>query len=105
MRWLLRESNDFAGMYNFQTPAYRQAFTEYMYVSQFRPSVRWELTSVEVLNYDPVAAVASVAVRVMSEPAKPTSDAAKALGTIPSRFVEQWTLKDGQWWYITRKKS
>ena len=105
MRWSFRESDDFAAMYRLQTPAYREAFSEYMYVSQFRSTVRWELTSVQVLNYDPAAAVASVAVRVMSEPTKSTSDAVKALGTIPSRFVEQWILKDGEWWYISRKNS
>jgi hypothetical protein len=61
--------------------------------------VEWELTSVEFLNYDAGAAVASVAVRVMSRPVKQTSAASVAIGSVPTRFVEQWILSDGEWWY------
>ena len=70
-----------------------------MYERRFSYMVEWELTSVEVVNYDAAAAVASVAVRVMSRPVKQTSAASKAIGAVPTRFVEQWILQDGEWWY------
>jgi hypothetical protein len=61
--------------------------------------VDWELTGVEVLNYDAVAAVASVAVRVMSEPTKRTSTASFELGAVPVTFHEKWLFIDGEWWH------
>ena len=98
-RWHALEARDFAAAYAYLSPAYRSVFTEEMYARSFSYMVEWELTSVEWLHYDADAAVASVAVRVMSKPTKQTSAASKAIGAVPSRFVEQWILSDGQWWY------
>lgn len=98
-RWQLLEQRDWASAYDYMSPAYRQVFTRGMYERRFSYMVEWELTSVELVNYDARAAVASVAVRVMSRPVKQTSAASKAIGAVPSRFVEQWILQDGEWWY------
>ena len=98
-RWELLEQRDWSAAYDFMSPAYRDVFTRDMYERRFSYMVQWELTSVEVVNYDAAAAVASVAVRVMSRPVKQTSAASKAIGAVPSRFVEQWILQDGEWWY------
>lgn len=70
-----------------------------LYVKGFSYGLDWELTEVEILNYDGGAAVASVAVRVMSKPAKQTSQAAFRGGAVPMTIIEQWLYVDGQWWY------
>jgi hypothetical protein len=98
-RWAALESSDWAAAYRFRSPAYREVFSESMYAKRFYGMVRWQLTSVEILNYDAGAAVASVAVRVMTEPVKPTSAASEAIGAVPITSVEQWVMSDGQWWY------
>ncbi len=98
-RWKLLEQRDWSSAYDYMSPAYREVFTRRMYERRFSYMVEWELTSVEVVNYDAAAAVASVAVRVMSRPVKQTSAASKAIGAVPTRFVEQWILQDGEWWY------
>lgn len=98
-RWAALEAYDWSAAYTYLSPAYRQIFTESMYSKRFYGMVRWQLTSVEILHYDSRAAVASVAVRVMTEPVKPTSAASEALGAVPTKSVEQWILSDGEWWY------
>ena len=57
------------------------------------------MTAVEVVNYDAAAAVASVAVRVMSRPTKLTSTASRAIGAVPVTINEQWMFIDGKWWH------
>ena len=98
-RWVALEQRDFGSAYAFTSPAYRSVFTEELYRQKFSYMIDWELTSVEILNYDAGAAVASVAVRVMSRPVKQTSAASAAIGSVPTRFVEQWILEDGEWWF------
>ncbi len=98
-RWRAMEQRDWSGVYSYATPAYRAIISESMFAQKFSYMLEWELTSVELVNYDADAAVASVAVRVMSRPVKLTSAASKAMGALPSRQVEQWVLVDGQWWY------
>jgi uncharacterized protein YceK len=98
-RWQALVARDWATAYAFTTPAYRAAFTLPMYERKFSYMVEWELTSVEFVHYDARAAVASVAVGVMSRPVKQTSAASVAIGAVPTRFVEQWILVDGEWWY------
>ncbi|GAB5413091.1 MAG: hypothetical protein Cons2KO_06940 [Congregibacter sp.] len=98
-RWEAIVERDFSDAYELTSPAYRAVFTEAMYRTKFSYMLEWELTSVELVHYDARAAVASVAVRVMSRPVKQTSAASAAIGAVPTRFVEQWILEDGQWWY------
>ena len=98
-RWAALVEHDWAAAYEFTSPAYRQVFSKTMYARKFSYMVEWELTSVEMVNYDARAAVASVAVGVMSRPVKQTSAASEAIGAVPVRSVEQWILLDGQWWY------
>ena len=98
-RWRALERRDWGRAYEFTSPAYREAFTREMYARRFSYMLEWELTSVEFVNYDERVAVASVAARVLSKPVKQTSAASAAIGTVPSNFVEQWILSDGQWWY------
>jgi hypothetical protein len=70
-----------------------------MFVKKFSYAVNRELTGVEVTNYDARAAVASVAVRVMSSPAKLTSAASIAIGAVPVTINERWMFIDGEWWH------
>lgn len=97
-RWHAMEVKDFSRVYNYTTPNYRRVFSKQMFLNKFGYDVDWELTGVEVVNYDAQAAVASVAVRVMSMPTKPTSAASKALGALPHTVKEKWILIDGEWW-------
>ena len=57
------------------------------------------MTGIEVVNYDAPAAVASVAVGVMSEPTKFTSTASQAVGAVPVIVHERWINIDGEWWF------
>ena len=98
-RWEALVARDWNRAYAYTSPAYRSVFSPELYRQKFSYQVEWELTSVEFLNYDRRAAVASVAVRVMSRSVKQTSVASAALGSVPSNLVEQWILRDGQWWY------
>ena len=98
-RWQALAARDYATVYEFSTPVYRSVFPKNLYVLQFSYVVERELTGVEVLNYDAAAAVASVAVRVMSKPAKLTSTASQAIGAVPVTIHERWMLIDGEWWY------
>jgi hypothetical protein len=101
-RWHALEKKDFAAAYQYTTPKYRRIFSKALYVNKFSYAVDWELTDMELLNYDARAAVASVAVRVMSKPAKQTSVASNALGAIPLNIREKWIFVDGQWWNSAR---
>ena len=98
-RWDLKMAHDWNGLYEYSTPTFRRTFPKAMYIRKFSYMVNWELTGIEVRNYDAVAAVASVAVRVMSEPVKHTSEASKAVGALPHLFDERWIFDDGEWWH------
>ncbi|MDB4261694.1 hypothetical protein N9878_02370 [bacterium] len=98
-RWESLIARDFKRAWSFGTPAFKQAFPQKLYPLKFSYSLDWELTSIEVVNYDAPAAVASVVVRVMSKPTKQTSAASRAVGAVPVTFREQWILIDGEWWY------
>jgi hypothetical protein len=101
-RWHALEKKDFAATYQYTTPNYRRVFSKALYVNKFSYAVDWELTDMELLNYDARAAVASVAVRVMSKPAKQTSVVSNTIGAIPLTMREKWILVDGQWWNSAR---
>ncbi len=98
-RWLARIDRDYERMYDYSTPNFRSVFPKRLYVKGFSYGLDWELTGVEILNYDGDAAVASVAVRVMSKPTKQTSQAGYFAGAVPMTIVEQWIYVDGEWWY------
>jgi hypothetical protein len=102
-RWLALEKRDFNAAWEYTTPNYRISFPKSLYSRNFSYAVNWELTGIEVVNYDAVAAVASVAVRVMSEPTKQTSVASRAVGAVPVIFHEQWLKTDGEWWYSANR--
>ena len=98
-RWQARIAHDWAQAWEYTSPAYRKVFPKQLYVKKFSYTANWELTGLEVINYDPSAAVASVVVRVMSMPTKQTSAAARALGPMPRELREKWILVDGEWWF------
>jgi hypothetical protein len=102
-RWEAKIARDFDRVWEYSTPNYRRSFPKSMFALQFSYARDWELTSIEVVNYDGAAAVASVAVGVMSIPTKQTSAASIALGTIQDTIREQWLFIDGEWWYGTSK--
>ncbi|MEP4146607.1 MAG: hypothetical protein ABJL54_05255 [Halioglobus sp.] len=98
-RWQARIAHDWGKAWGYSSPAYREVFPKHLYVKKFSYTANWELTGLEVINYDPSAAVASVVVRVMSRPTKQTSAAARALGAMPRELHEKWILVDGEWWF------
>ena len=98
-RWQTLVDHQFGKTWDFCTPTYREVFPKALYVHNFSYAVQWRLTSVEVVDYDADAAVASVAVGVMSLPAKQTSEASKAVGAVPVTIRERWILIDGEWWH------
>lgn len=98
-RWAAMADHDFARVYDFTTPNYRRIFTKDMFVNKFSYAVDWELTGVEVINYDSRAAVASVVARVMTRSTKLTEYAASGFGVVPRDLREQWIFIDGEWWY------
>ena len=98
-RWRARIAQDWEKAWEYTSPAYREVFPKHLYVKKFSYTANWELTGLEVTNYDPTAAVASVVVRVMSSPTKQTSAAAKAIGAMPRELHERWILVDGEWWF------
>ncbi|MEO1079810.1 MAG: hypothetical protein AAFY29_09660 [Pseudomonadota bacterium] len=102
-RWEALGNSDYVATYDFQSPSYRAVFTQEMYASQFSSTLERRLTSVEILNYDAAAAVASVAVGVMSRPVKQTSAASAAIQAKPVIVVEQWILRNNEWWFSVVK--
>lgn len=99
LRWQALEARDFDKAWEFSSPNYRASFPKHLYARNFSYAVEWELTGVEILNYDSEAAVASVVVRVMSKPTKQTSTASVMIGTIPSYLRERWIFTAGEWWF------
>ncbi|HKK23749.1 MAG TPA: hypothetical protein VJ947_08690 [Pseudohaliea sp.] len=100
-RWHMLEQRDFDTAWTYTSPAYREVFPKALYRHRFSYMVDWQLTGVEFLTYDAEAAVASVAARVMSKPAKHTSTASAVIGAVPSVFHERWVYVDGEWWFST----
>ena len=98
-RWQTIIDRDFGATWEFETPTYRSVFPKRLYRYKFSYGVEWELTGIDVLHYDARAAVASVGVRVMTKPTKPTSAASKAIGALPVTVREKWMLIDGEWWH------
>ena len=98
-RWQARIAHDWGKAWEYSSPAYREVFPKHLYVKKFSYTADWELTGIEVTHYDPSAAVASVAVGVMSRPTKQTTAAAKAIGPMQRSIGEKWLLIDGEWWF------
>lgn len=98
-RWQTLSTRDFEKSWDYTTPAFREVFPKQLYINKFSYAVEWELTAVEIINYDVDAAVVSVAVRVMSKPTKLTSQASQAIGAVPLTFRERWIYVAGEWWY------
>lgn len=97
-RWTALIAKDFGAAYDYTTPTYRRTFPKRLYVNNFSPLLEWQLTRVELLNYDASAAVASVAVRVMSKSSDENAPSA-IFGAIPQTLRERWIYRDGEWWY------
>ena len=102
-RWQAQIERDFEQVWEFSTPTFRGIFPKSMYVHNFSYAVDWELTSIEIVNYDADAAVVSVAVGVMSQPTKQVSSASRALGPVPITIREKWIFADGEWWHSTNE--
>ena len=98
-RWQAKIDKDFGRVWEFSTPTFREVFPKSLYIHKFSYEIDWELTSVEVVNYDADAAVASVAVGVMSQSTKHASSASKAVGAVPVTIREKWVFADGEWWH------
>jgi hypothetical protein len=98
-RWQAMVARDFEKVWEYSTPNYRSRFPKSLYPYNFSYALRWELTSIEVVNYASQESVASVAVRVVSVPTKRTSVASRAIGAVPVTIHEQWLYINSEWWY------
>jgi hypothetical protein len=96
-KWHAMERRDFGTVYEYTTPNYRKVFSKRMFLNKFGPGIRWELTGVDILNYDAEAAVATVGVRVITESTTAGSPASGS-GKVADTVKEQWLLIDGEWW-------
>ena len=96
-KWRAMEQRDFDTVYEYTTPNYRKIFSKSMFLNKFGPGMRWELTGIDVLNYDADAAVASVGAGVMTQSTINTSLASES-GLVSDTVNEQWFLIDGEWW-------
>ena len=103
-RWAAINAGDFEGAWSYSTPSFREVFPKHLYRMNFSQTVLNRLTAVEVNSYDARAAVASVAVRVMSESTKQTAQAS-GMGPTPDTVKEQWFLIDGEWWNNAKSVS
>ena len=101
-RWQALVARDFEKAWEYTSPEYRAIFSKQLYLKNFSYAVEWELTDVEIVNYDGDAAVASVVVRVMSKPTKQTSTASVLVGPTHSNLRERWIFAEGQWWYSAK---
>lgn len=99
-RWQTLIDKDFAAAWEYASPNYRAVVPKNMFRHNFSYTLDWQLTGIEVVAYDADAAVASVAVRVMSRPVKQTSISAQ-FGALPSTIREKWVSIDGEWWHST----
>lgn len=102
-RWQTVIDHDFEKTWAFSTPTFRGIFPKSLYVHNFSYAVESELTSVEVVDYDADAAVASVVAGVMSKSTKQTSAASRALGAVPITVREKWIFTEGEWWHSTNE--
>ncbi len=93
---------DYERAWEYFSPNYRSVFPKHLFAKQFSTDLERRLTGVDVLEYDAAAAVASVAVRVMSRPTKQTSSASVAVGALPATINEKWVFIDGQWWFSVK---
>ncbi len=103
-RWEAINAGDFETAWSYSTPSFREVFPKHLYYMNFSQTFVNRLTGVEVTSYDARAAVASVAVRVMAEPTKYSSAAARAVGPLPDIINESWVFIDGDWWFIDRTR-
>ncbi len=102
-RWSALADQDWDTLYSLQSPVYRSVFTKDMHAVVGFGSVDRELTSVEIVNYDRGAAVASVAVGVMTRSTKQTPATSDALQTLQTEVIEQWILRNNEWWFSVIK--
>lgn len=99
-RWQALIDHDYAKAWEYGTPAFRAVFPQNLYVQRFSHTLDRELTGVEILHYDSQAAVATVAVRLLTKPArKGDTTAIGDAAVAPASVVESWILIDGKWWF------
>ncbi|MCB1710875.1 MAG: hypothetical protein KDI10_19390, partial [Halioglobus sp.] len=51
-RWQTLVDRDFEKTWEYSTPAFRRIFSKSLYLGNFSYATEWELTGIEVLNYD-----------------------------------------------------
>lgn len=98
-RWSYIKKGSFAVAYDFETPAYRKAFTRKMFVATFGLGVDYKFLEVIEVKAPSSTNVASVSVRVETK----TAGAKKDMNVIPVVFYEKWLHIDGQWWHSFSK--
>lgn len=97
-RWSTIVNHAFNKTYQFETSAYRDVFTEKMFVSRFNAHMNWKVLSRKEPVYNPVTKVAIVVVEVETQPSN-----SKGLDTGTPAFSveirEKWLNNKSQWWY------
>lgn len=95
-RWDALIQRDFPTAYQFETPAYRDLYTEEDYLRGFGSTVIWEKAAVEQLAVDEEDAAS---VQVQLQYTIPEY-AVRGLPGVTSRVTERWIQVDGEWWHV-----
>jgi hypothetical protein len=101
-RWAALVKRDFAAVYEFQTPAYREVYNMEAFNQQFGAAAKWTKATVEKINLQPSSEesnllTADVVVNIHYSVPFPSAENP----TQTSGFVnERWLRKEGQWWYL-----
>lgn len=94
-RWQAAIAGDFAKVYGFETPAYRETTSQSDYASRLaRSQARWHVATLKELRYDRATQCDAVIALEFSF-ALPGSD---QLARTTTEVVEPWEFDQGQWW-------
>jgi hypothetical protein len=92
-RWNALVARDFAKVYTFETPAFREAHTAAEHAREFGGRVRWHLAHIKDLGYHPPDEAEVVVSLEYSFPL-PTDDWARTTAEVR----EKWIFLDNEWW-------
>lgn len=96
VRWQALVKGDFDAAYQFETPAYRAAYTPSQFRYQFGNQTLWRMANIIDIHYDdPIVARVQVEIAYRyAEPAK-----GHRMQDMTQQVNETWLRKEEQWWH------
>lgn len=95
-RWQALIAGDFAKAYGYETPAYREAHTQRMFMSRFGGAVAWTAAKTMEVKLDESGEAATVRVMISYQ----TMDAWGGVMEGHRPVDERWVRTGGEWWHI-----